>query len=177
MILQYSQLRLWPPAAKQTIKILTGWLYNNKGAIVEKEARFLDLDDLISIPVLTKSALRQLLDPWIAGHTKGLLRAFKKQGDAEIGSIDEATISASDDQKVDQFCDIVIFVVGLALLIAPMWVLQALSSIKWKLGAISLFIMLLLFLLSFAFVGKPFQVLAATAGWVLLSETYCRLIC
>lgn len=164
MVLQYSQLRLRPEASGESINNIRNWFYNNHGAILEEETRFINHTDLIAIQDQTKSGLRRLADPLIARLSKGPLRMLRRENSGEVDSMNEATVSCSNDHRVDQVADILALVVGLVLLIAPLWILQTVGSNLGKLGVVTCFVVVFLLILSFAMVGSPYQVLAATAG-------------
>jgi hypothetical protein len=68
------------------------------------------------------------------------------------------------DKRVDTFAYVVIVGVGMAMLIAPMWVLEFLDSQLVKLATITTFIIAFLAMISGASSAKPFEVLAATAA-------------
>ena len=55
-------------------------------------------------------------------------------------------------------------VLGLLLLLGPMWILQFMSQNTRRLGVITGFVLVFAALLVSATVAKPFEVLAATAA-------------
>jgi hypothetical protein len=73
---------------------------------------------------------------------------------------------------MDVFVSAMIVIVGATLLITPIWILQAMDSLKLKLAVITVFVTVFLLILSFAMVAKPFEALGATAAYV--STTYPR---
>ena len=68
------------------------------------------------------------------------------------------------DERVDGFISVVIAFVGLAMLIAPLWILEYTNSSRASLAWITGFIVLFLCLVTYATVAKPFETLGATAA-------------
>lgn len=73
------------------------------------------------------------------------------------------------DEVVDKIVTCVTVMLGLAMLICPLWLLQHISAqqpnLEIRLGVITGFICLFTILLSLFTVAKPFEVLAATAAY------------
>ena len=65
---------------------------------------------------------------------------------------------------MDRFVTAVIVSIGTIMLIAPMWILQALGSQQQKLWVITLFLLSFVMMISYATVARPFEILAATAA-------------
>ncbi|EMR64000.1 hypothetical protein UCREL1_9029 [Eutypa lata UCREL1] len=76
---------------------------------------------------------------------------------------------------MDAFASGVIIAVGSAMLIAPIWILQALNDPKAKLGVITGFIFAFLLILSLAMVAKPFEALGATAAYAAVLMVFLQL--
>ena len=68
------------------------------------------------------------------------------------------------DNKIDRFSTTFIMIVGLAMLIAPLWILAFLEGLLQRLGVISAFIVLFVILVSVSTVAKPFESLAAATA-------------
>ena len=134
---------------------------------MEEESKYIEhTEDLIAIHTQKHSVLRRLCNPWIPRLSKNTLWMFQKDKVGDFGSINEATIHLSDDQAVDRFANILTVITGLSLLIAPLWILQAVENLRWKLGVITIFLILFFIILSFCTTGTPNQIMAATAGYV-----------
>jgi len=58
-----------------------------------------------------------------------------------------------------------IFLAAITMLIAPLWILTKTESLNQKLGIITTFLMLFLGVLNWGTVSRPFDILAATAGY------------
>ena len=55
-------------------------------------------------------------------------------------------------------------VLGITMLITPIWILQSLNTMQSKLVVITIFIFVFLLVLSLAMVAKPFEALGTTAA-------------
>jgi len=82
---------------------------------------------------------------------------------------DKDHITYISDKRIERFVSFVIVLVGLFMLITPMWILQALGGrTVAKLGTITAFIVVILGLVSYATVAKPFETLGATAAYAAM---------
>lgn len=83
------------------------------------------------------------------------------------------------DKRINNFTSMTIVFIGIAMLLTPIWIPQALHSATPKLIVITIFILAFLVTLSYAMVTKPFEALGSTAAWVdtnmraLILETWC----
>jgi hypothetical protein len=162
-ILQQAEVKKFPRAAEQDVKSLTIWQYNHNGcAIAEEEQQYLtQTHDLFNLVPRVKTPLRKLLDK----SRKFRAHPFwKDQKRPELPVYDQKFVTHFSDKKIDRFVTIVIVGIGKVMLIAPMWILQALATPIPKLGTITAFIVLFLGMVSYATVAKPFETLAATAA-------------
>ena len=77
---------------------------------------------------------------------------------------DDKNVYYIADKKIDRFITGFIMTVGLAMLIAPLWILFFLEGLVQRLAVISAFIVLFVTLVSVTTVAKPFESLAAAAA-------------
>jgi hypothetical protein len=165
MMLQYSMLASHPNAPKRNIKNLRNWFDNNRQAISDEEAGFINRDDIICMSSTEQSAARQIFDECILKYTKGIFRCFaKKREEMHISTMDSKHTFISDDTKTDKLATTALFLVGLSVIVVPLWVLWLLQTTRAKLIAISIFILIFLVFLLTCTVARPLQVLAATAA-------------
>ena len=68
------------------------------------------------------------------------------------------------EQKIDHALSIIIILTGLAMLIAPLWVLAFVGDMVARIGIMCAFIVVFVLLISLTTVAKPFETLAATAA-------------
>lgn len=136
------------------------------------EARFVDQeDDLISVLSREQPMIRKVFEKWLTMDTKFLLPLFRGKPVKHADSVDNATVHVWNNRTVDRFAAVVIFIAGSMMFIAPLWILQALAGFRWRLLVITIFIFVFLGVLASSTLGKPFEIMAATAGWVNVRET------
>jgi hypothetical protein len=164
-MLQQAELKKYPTLEEQDLQSLGAWHWNhNDCAIAEEEKLYLtQTHDLFSLVPRVKTPLRRLLDR----SRKFRLHPFwHDRNKPELPFYDNKVVTYISDKRIDKFITIIIITVGMAMLIAPIWILQALEQPSLKLGTITAFIVLFLGMISYATVAKPFETLAATAAYV-----------
>jgi uncharacterized membrane protein len=70
----------------------------------------------------------------------------------------------TDDAKVENFVRVFLTVLGMVMLIAPLWILAVTHGRMERLGVITSFIVLFLVLVAFTTTARSFESLAATAA-------------
>lgn len=154
-------MRKAPSAPHRDIKSIKNWHFNHDNAAISlKEQQYLDHDDLICVVHADKTPLRRLLDSSLRLRTLGL---WKDKRD-DIPSYDAENVGYFSDKRMDRFASAVIVAIGVAMLITPIWILQALGSLPAKLGTITVFVSVFLLVASMVMVSKPLEGLSATAA-------------
>ncbi len=161
---RYLQIKARPDAPKTNIRNVKTWLFNRQGAIHENEIRFLQSKDLITTSKCEKSPLRRLFEQQILARTRGLFGLFLTDSKDHGPESGLKTTICGDDQQVEKSATVFIFVAATVMLIAPLWVLAALSQVFQKLAVITTFSIMFLAVMNWGTITKPFEVLAATAG-------------
>jgi hypothetical protein len=77
---------------------------------------------------------------------------------------DEPNLMLWNEQHAQAFFTKATMVVGLGMLIGPLWVLEFVNGPLQRLGVITAFVVLFLFLLSVATTARPIESLAGAAG-------------
>ncbi|KAI1413602.1 hypothetical protein F5Y13DRAFT_160686 [Hypoxylon sp. FL1857] len=171
-ILQQTAMKKYQPTPSRIIKSIRNWHYNHDyHAIDEVEQKYLDDEkDLISVVPKDKMPVRRLID-----HSRRL-RTFSiwKQENQETPDYDAAYVSYYSDKRIDEFASGLIVAAGVIMLIAPLWILQALESPTYKLIVITLFVFVFLLTLSFAMATKPFEALGATAAYAAVLMVFLQ---
>ena len=161
LVLQHSRLKAHPRVAKKDVCSLENWFYNNGNAILEAETEYIKRSsDIFSVVPKSKSPLRVLLEH---SHRFRLLKLWQEKHVDAAGYSDE-NVHYFSDEKIDRFIATFIMVLGLIMLIAPLWILAFLEGLVQRLGVISAFIVLFVALISVTTVAKPFESLAAAAA-------------
>jgi len=162
-MIQQAELKKHPKPSLDNIESLRTWHSNRSNrAISEEEQSYLHHPrDLFSLVPKDKSPLRRLLE---RSSNFRFYQVWRHSKPPELPFHDENVIYISD-KKVERFVTAVIVVAGMIMLIAPMWILQALDGRTIpKLGTITAFIVVFLGMVSYATLAKPFETLAATAA-------------
>jgi hypothetical protein len=159
-------MRRLSPAPERNIKNIESWFENNDGAIMDAETDFIKhRDELISMSS-PKSIARQWFEDQVLLPTGLKLGVFKKtHGQRSALSLrDQKSTYVFSDRAMDILESIAVFSMASLMLIAPLWILETMNSLKQKLIVITVFVILCLGFLSLATLARPFEKLAATAG-------------
>ncbi|KAI0502755.1 hypothetical protein F5B22DRAFT_632149 [Xylaria bambusicola] len=176
-VLRYSQMRRLFPASKRTVDNIKTWLDNNEGAIMEAETKFIhNSDELISI-CGPRSAIRQWFENQVVLRTHPKLGIFgiQRHRRSPLSPHEEVTTYTFSDKAIEVFGSLVVFVAASIMLIAPLWILSSLGTLNQRLGVITVFILLCLGFLSLTTLGRPFERLAATAGYSAVLVVFLQL--
>jgi len=179
LLCRYIALKAREPSPRTNTRNLALWLSNREGAIDQDEARFVQAGDLITVSKSPKSPLRRLFEQHILAPTAGLFGLIPTKLSDEESSSGLKTSVRGDDAHVDVFAAISVFSAALVMLIVPLWILAIISSTMRKLAVITAFSIAFLALMNWGTLGRPFEILAATAGYVpssihSVSRTCCR---
>lgn len=77
---------------------------------------------------------------------------------------DKGDITYFSEKRLNLFVSVTTTLIGLAMLVTPLWILQSTTNVQSKLIVITVFIVVFLLVLSFGMVTKPFEALGATAA-------------
>ena len=170
------------------------WLQNANDPILDEEVAFLnEEDDIVPVASTPKAPIRQLIDRFSILNFLRLPPCFRERKVRQqckptvtntlanwIRKRNERLYNADEDFEMettvynkDRFFEMTMtvftIVIGLAMLIGPLWILQHLSTepsnLQVRLGVITGFIALFTILTSLFTVAKAFEVLAATAAY------------
>ncbi|MCJ1248357.1 hypothetical protein MMC30_005574 [Trapelia coarctata] len=162
-VLLHSQVKERPPAHRQEIQNIDNWFYSNPGAICDPETDYINhTDDLITIIPKTKTPLRRGLERFQSFQLSSLFSTTP----TNIGFYDPKLIRYHSDVRIEKFITAVVTLCGALMLIAPLWILDAVGTKRAQLEVISVFIVVFLVLVSSITVARPFESLAATAALV-----------
>ncbi len=161
LVLQNSQLQARPPVLRRHVTSLQNWLYNNRQPILEAETNYINYAfDLFSLVPSPRTPLRSFLERF---RSFRLLRLWREKKDEEFFAQDEH-IHYISDKRIDLVISTIILLLGLAMLITPLWILAFVGDLVTRLAIICAFIVLFVVLLSITTVAKPFESLAAAAA-------------
>ncbi|KAI1172668.1 hypothetical protein F4777DRAFT_495460 [Nemania sp. FL0916] len=174
---RYAWMRRLSPAPERNIKNLETWFDNNEGAIMEAEKEFIEhRDELISMSSPKSMARKWFEDQILLRADMGLRFLRKKRGQySALGSRDEKSTHVFSDQAMDTLESLAVFLAALVMLVGPLWILERLDTLQRKLIVITVFVFLCLGFLSLATLGRPFEKLAATAGYSAVLVVFLQL--
>ncbi|KAF2658978.1 hypothetical protein K491DRAFT_651838 [Lophiostoma macrostomum CBS 122681] len=161
LLIQNSTLQSAPRVPQRNIASLDNWLHNKKNAILDEEAAYIQhRHDLVPLVPKAISGLRQLLEQ--SSHFR--FSSLWRKKPPPSADHDEA-IHYSSDRRIDAFIGVAVTIMGMLMLIVPLWVLAVTEGMLKRLGVITGFVVLFLCLVAFATVAKPFEALAAAAAY------------
>ncbi|CRL29074.1 unnamed protein product [Penicillium camemberti] len=170
-VLQYTNIKTRAAATERDIDSLRNWLYNHEGAIVAEEQSYINKDDLFPLIPKERSPLRRLFE---MSSRFRMSRFWKRKSvTSDLPTHCHETIQLYSDERIDIFVTFTSVVIGLAMLIAPIWILAYTAPVAAKLAIITAFILLFLALVSFGTNAKPFESLAATAALEVGNKLLC----
>ncbi|KAI2471290.1 hypothetical protein F4781DRAFT_131144 [Annulohypoxylon bovei var. microspora] len=175
LLLDHCSLRNMTTAPKRNIQNIETWFACNRGAIAEDETDFIKHPDDLILGCGEKSILRIFFEDQVVLRTWAFLGLFKKNSPPSMSLRDRNEVYHFNDQAIDAFGSIAVLIIALLMLIAPLWILQALDDIHSKLAVITSFIIICLFFLTLATLGRPFETLAATAGYSAVLVVFLQL--
>jgi hypothetical protein len=164
LLIQHSTIRTQPRVAKRNVESISNWLFNTQNTILDKEAAYIQKrSDLVQLVPKAITPFQHLLEKSTRFRLSRLW--VKKQPDLPIHSAAYPdTLHYRSDARVDRSVGVTVMVLGLAMLIAPLWVL-AYTEVMWKrLGVMTGFIVLFLGRVAFTTIAKPFQESGGCSG-------------
>jgi hypothetical protein len=149
---------------------VNNWL--DRGAIVKTEAEFAThASDLISINSRSRAPLGQWLEACRKLH---LWRIFRAKDVPDLHIKSAATVYSSN-QMFDTLTTGAIILMGLVMLLAPLWWLEKVSSSETRLKIITGFIIVFMVAMSTATVNRPFEVVASTAAYAAVLMVFMQI--
>jgi hypothetical protein len=147
--------------ATKDIQHARNWHTTNEGAIHTKKLAYLDeTDDLFQINPHFRIPLWHFLEK---SSRFGWLPVFRRKPQ-DTTSYDPDTMYYERNERIENFITIIVCLVGLFMLIAPLWILQQAPSPGPRLAIITTFIVAFLGLMQSVTIAKPFETLAATTA-------------
>jgi hypothetical protein len=149
---------------KRNIKSISNW-HSNEEAILKDEAAYIDQrQDLVQLVPKAITPLRYLLEK-SSKFRYSKLWAKKPPDLPTKCSTHPDAVHYSSDIRIDRSIGVTITILGMAMLIAPLWWLAYTEVMAKRLGIITGFIVLFLGLVAFTTVARPFESLAAAAAY------------
>jgi len=158
----YSKLVNRPAVRKEARKEVEKWLKVHRDAIHDPEAAYIGMeDDLVAIHPKEKSWFRHILE-WTFVFK---LPVFRREPRGYNFNTEAKDVVFQNDSRLEKFSSVVIAIIGLAMLIGPLWILDKVQNTEQQLGVITGFIALFFVLVAVATNAKIFESLAAAAAY------------
>jgi len=163
-VLRYAGIKSITKSQRQNIQSIRTWLQNNYDPIEAREVDFLNEQDLVSFHTQRKSSLRLWFEQqvFLPIHS----RLCRPRSANSPTAITNRYVGFASDRALNALATIGVIVGIVLLLVSPLWILENVTNSKHKLGVIVGFLLTLLLFLNYAIVVTPFEVFAATAGYV-----------
>lgn len=156
-MIQHSDLRSRPKIEDKDVRSVANWFYNHPKAILAEESRYItQKSDLFSIASRDKAPLRRLLEKSARLRQWSMWRKEPK--------IEDENVFYTSDHRIDFFVGMIITVVGICMLVAPLWILAFTETKARQLAVITSFLVCFLCLVTFTTAARPFESLGATAA-------------
>lgn len=81
-----------------------------------------------------------------------------------LAEMDSGGATYYSDKGIDAAASAMVAVIGAAMLVAPIWILQALNDLTIQLVVITVFVLAAIVALSFVMATKPLEALGASAA-------------
>lgn len=169
----YSQLVSSGSCKADDIARVRRWLrIIRPTAINERETEYIDHDDdLISVHPKPRSPGRNFLEKvtfggfrWFPWGIPLLKHWFSREAPKNIVSLKNEETVWPNDQRMETVSSVMISIIGLAMLIGPIWALAFISPMEYRLAVISGFIVVFFLVLAFTR-SRLYEALAATAAY------------
>jgi hypothetical protein len=152
------------------VKAVRDWLCNHDCAIADPEAAYIvdeeHDDDLIPVHPKPRSWFRKVLEKTSVLRHRPLRQYLSREPcDILLRDLDDKETIWHNDKRVEWLSGLVIGIVGLGMLIGPIWALYEVEPSSRRLAIISGFIVAFYVLVVIATTAKLFESLAAVAAY------------
>ena len=172
-------MRARPAAELRQIENVKNWLFNTannyRGAIAEAETMSYTTpkhaSDLISI----SSRVRPPLGQWLESSTTFQLSSLFRAKRVEGKHVEEPTTKYSSNEKFEKLTNRSIIIGGLIMLLTPLWLLECYTDSQVRLGIITAFVVVFMWVMSTATINRPFEVVAASAAYAAVLMVFMQM--
>ncbi|KXJ90745.1 hypothetical protein Micbo1qcDRAFT_226750 [Microdochium bolleyi] len=177
-IMQQTRLCAYAKAPRRNIKNVSNWHFNHDYRAIDAAEQgylFNHVDDMVCLAEKETTPLRSAIDSSLRLRTWRGWRDTARTAD-QVPKHDAGVISYYSDERMDGFVSAVIVLVGVSMLIVPIWILRCLSpsSQDMMLLVITVFVFVFLLVLSFFMATKPFEALGATAAYAAVLMVFLQ---
>jgi hypothetical protein len=162
LVHQQAELYSRPKAEKKNVESIENWFNKYPTAIYPPETAYIsNRDDLFALSHISVPPLMRLLQK--SSH----FREWRIWQKAPKIADEDAVYTSETRFRV--FLSIVNTIIGLTMLVVPLWILAYVNNKAKRLAIITTCVVFFLCVLNFTMVAKPSEALAATAAYVTTS--------
>ena len=169
---EYSKLADRPPVYPGDLETVKKWLRSiHPRSIQEAEQAYIDqVDDLVPVqPKIRqskfRSSFRKVLEKSGIFHQWSITERFFRRKPRGFYDIEKDGTYWQNEDRIETCASVVISVIGLFMLISPMWILEYLGGTAGRLGIITGFITFFFITVMFLTTAKVFDALVAAAAY------------
>jgi len=179
MVLDHRKFKSILGASHDQVQNINQFFENHNHPIRAEEASFVDHEwDLVPVVSRNKAPLRRFLEKLKFIMRIGWFRAKKSRGHLEDDSLSETTV-LNNDSKIEKVVTCTTMILGLGMLIGPLWWLQSVSlsqsNLSTRLLIITGFIVAFAVLLITVTATKVQKTLALTAAYAAVLMVFMQL--
>jgi len=177
----YTQMLTRQDIHRDDLTAVKRWLGTHKKGIDEEEAVFMTKDDdLIGLKPKSRSCFRYILE-YTFLRIPGVRNLFTRNPmDEEVilknDKLENKKTRWQDDKKVEGLSSWLVALIGLGMLLGPLWILASVNEPKRRLGIITAFIALFFGLVKVATRARIFDALAAAAAYSAVLMVFLQAI-
>ena len=172
---EYLQLARQPPARTDDITNVESWLINHPGAIAFPEWQYIKhKEELIAVQPKVRSWFRGILEMTRFLKIPCIKPCFTRKP-YDYNVINDGQGIWQNDKKVEGCSTLTIAVVGLGMLVGPLWWLNFVEAQEIRLGIITGFIALFFVLVAVATTARVADALAAAAAYSAVLMVFMQL--
>lgn len=166
------------PLVPETIPDIEKNPYKYLGPIDALETAFVDHhDDLIAVQPKTRSWFRNVLERTLVLRTPGIRALFERKPEEYRTINTNIPTIWQNDRRIEHLSSAIIAVVGLGMLIGPLWLLGTVNDQGWRtrLGIIAGFVVFFFVLVAVATTARVFDALASAAAYSAVLMVFMQL--
>ncbi|KAM7207185.1 hypothetical protein V8F20_002451 [Naviculisporaceae sp. PSN 640] len=161
LLCQYTTLKSRPRAPQRNIHNIRVWLSDNYSPIHPLEAEFINSpSDLVSLTKAPRSPFQRLVEKCVLMPARLFFASATPQG---------------VESAVDTLASVLVFLAATTMIVAPLWILAMVVEDPFdRLATVTGFLVLFLGMFIWGTMARPFEILAATAGYAAVLVVFLQ---
>lgn len=174
---EYAQLVDRPPVYPDDLKEVKKWLQNvHRGAIQPVERAYIDKDDdLIPVQPKIRSSFRNFLEKSRLFLGWGFMKEIFGRTPTGFYDVEKDDTYWQNDSRLESFASVIISVIGLIMLVGPLWILEYVVGTPGRLGIITGFITVFFIIVLLLTTARVFDALVAAAAYSAVLMVFLQL--